>query len=249
MVGKELASLYAEAEKFGGFRAKLTLAQLVEVPTSLADVLPDTPERLAKARKALDGLRAKGPAKATAPVARELLDSPTEFASISLDLMATKDAWIHDLDAASRKITSLAARTMGVERAGVWILGTSGTTLHCVVTYIASKATFEGKDVVLSGFDYPAYFQAVRTEGVLDAANAHTDPRTSGFSASYLTPLGIQSMLDIPLWANGSLRGVLCCEHVGPKPRDWSPSVQRFGLTLTQILSQHWTVAGPARTR
>jgi GAF domain-containing protein len=80
----------------------------------------------------------------------------------------------------------------------------------------------------------------VRSEAILDATDAHTDPRTSGFSASYLTPLRIQSMLDVPVWADGVFIGVLCCEHVGASTRDWSPAIQRFGLTLTQLLSQHW---------
>jgi hypothetical protein len=240
-MGSQLAAIYAEAESLGGFRAKLTVAQAAGVPTSLVSVVADEEQVLALARRTLAGLKRRTPDAGTTPVSRELLDSPTEYANVSLELLSTKNEWVRDLDTAARRITAAAGKSMRVERAGVWILAADAATLRCVVTYIRSRNAFEGAGMELSARDYPAYFRAIRTEAILDAEHAHTDPRTSGFSANYLRPLNIQSMLDVPLWSDGEFHGVLCCEHVGTSPREWSPQVQRFGLTLTQILSQHWS--------
>ena len=43
------------------------------------------------------------------------------------------------------------------------------------------------------------------------------DARTSCFSAVHLEPLGIGSMLDVPIWVQGTMAGVICHEHIGPR--------------------------------
>ena len=67
----------------------------------------------------------------------------------------------------------------------------------------------------ISSDDNPAYFHALTEADVLAADDAHRDPRTTQFSAGYLTPLGITSMMDAVIRLGGGVVGVLCCEHTG----------------------------------
>jgi class 3 adenylate cyclase len=96
----------------------------------------------------------------------------------------------------------------------------------------------------LAAADYPAYFQALELQRVLAADYAYTDPRTHEFSASYLAPLGIKSMLDVPIRLGGSTVGVLCLEHVG-EPRHWKLEEQNFASSLAYMA----TLAMEARNR
>jgi PAS domain S-box-containing protein len=52
---------------------------------------------------------------------------------------------------------------------------------------------------------------------------------------SYLKPLGIGAMLDVPLRQNDSTIGVLCLEHVGDG-RAWTADEQNFALSLSNLI-------------
>ena len=66
--------------------------------------------------------------------------------------------------------------------------------------------------------------------------DAHTDPRTREFSASYLAPLGISSMLDAPIRVGGRMIGVICNEQVGPA-RTWSIDEEQFAGSLADFIA------------
>jgi diguanylate cyclase (GGDEF)-like protein len=85
--------------------------------------------------------------------------------------------------------------------------------------------------VVLAASDYPRYFEALKLGRAIDGHDAHHDPRTSEFSASYLTPLGITSMMDAAIRHDGRVVGVVCLEHVG-EPRTWTAAEMEFAGAL-----------------
>ena len=66
--------------------------------------------------------------------------------------------------------------------------------------------------------------------------DARTDPRTQEFTADYLTPLGIASMLDAPIRSGGKMIGVLCNEHTGAM-RAWTPDEQNFAGSMADVVS------------
>ena len=73
--------------------------------------------------------------------------------------------------------------------------------------------------------------------------NARTDPRTSCFRESYLEPLGITSMLDVPIWANGTMIGVICHEHVGAA-RTWTAADERFAFIVGALVALAYEYQG-----
>ncbi len=131
-------------------------------------------------------------------------------------------------------MTEHAASTFAVERASIWLF--DGTQSALVL-----QDLFEGtpkrhsQGTILSINEYPAYLRALETEPYSLAAHAaQTDPRTRELTPSYLTPLGIVSMLDAPIRRHGRVVGVLCLEHTGP-PKTWTSEEEAFAASLAAM--------------
>lgn len=137
------------------------------------------------------------------------------------------------LDLALREITQTAAQILRVSRASVWRYDEDRSAIVCLDLYRTNEDVHE-RGVELGKADFPAYFEALRQERTIAAHDAHTDPRTAEFSASYLTPLGIESMLDAPLHVGDEMLGVLCNEHTGSKRR-WSSTDELCASALADF--------------
>jgi PAS domain S-box-containing protein len=139
------------------------------------------------------------------------------------------------LEPALKELTRATSSTLGVDRVSIWFLTEDGTAVQCKNLYVASTDSHSA-GIELQSATFPTYFRELRSERVIDAANAQTDPRTEEFSQSYLIPLGITSMLNIPLRFKGKLVGALCAEHIG-SPRDWTLEDQQFGNAIASMVS------------
>ncbi|MDP9291772.1 MAG: GAF domain-containing protein [Verrucomicrobiota bacterium] len=139
------------------------------------------------------------------------------------------------LDAALEGITQIAARTLGIARASVWIFNENRTGIDCNVLFQIGRG-HERKKVHLRASDFPRYFAALERNRVIAASDAHHHPDTSEFSESYLAPLGINSMLDVPIWRHGKTIGVLCHEHVGPV-HEWTHEEKDFAASVADTIS------------
>lgn len=140
-----------------------------------------------------------------------------------------------DPDGAIHAITETAARALNTARASVWLLSEDKTELVCVDLFEANENRHSG-GTVLRQQDYPQYFAAMLEEETIAATDAHTDPRTSEFSASYLRPLNIGSMLDAPIRTGLRLVGVLCHEHIGDA-RAWGVGECKDAAFLASLAS------------
>ena len=139
---------------------------------------------------------------------------------------------IHEagLSTMRRELTKVAAETLGVERASVWLLSADASELRCEELYEHSHGRYsQGR--VLKATEYPRYFAALRLGRAIDGHDAHMDPRTSEFSPAYLGPLGITSMMDAAIRREGAVVGVVCLEHVGER-RTWTAAEMEFAGAL-----------------
>jgi PAS domain S-box-containing protein len=132
-----------------------------------------------------------------------------------------------------RSILETCANTLQVERLGMWRFDSDAASIRCLGMF-RRGATRIDCGAVLVREDAPAYFAALEQERVIAAHDAHTDPRTSDFAASYLTPNHIGAMLDVPLRQERTI-GVLCAEHVGG-PRSWTVDEQNFAVSVANIV-------------
>jgi PAS domain S-box-containing protein len=149
--------------------------------------------------------------------------------------LAKSDASRQSLDEAFERITRAAAETLETERVSIWLYDAGRSAIRCADLYeLGARRHSKGGE--LRAADYPAYFEALETERSIAAHDARSDPRTREFTASYLDPLGITSMLDAPIRAGGRMIGVVCHEHVGA-PRQWTEDEQRFAGSIADAAS------------
>ncbi|MCL1475458.1 adenylate/guanylate cyclase domain-containing protein [Argonema antarcticum] len=152
-----------------------------------------------------------------------------------LDLTSRTQIASGDLSAAIQDITVVATDTLEVERASVWLYNEERSAIVCLNLYERSY-TSHTSGLELRAVDFPGYFQGLQTERIIAAHDAHTDPRTSEFSANYLTLLGITSMLDAPIRVGGRMVGVICHEHIGPA-RQWALEEEQFASSLADFVA------------
>jgi GAF domain-containing protein len=134
------------------------------------------------------------------------------------------------LAAVHRELTKVAAETIGVERTSVWHLTADATELSCELLYQRGPDSYSSGQV-LRATDYPRYFEALKLGRAIDGHDARRDPRTNEFTAGYLEPLGITSMLDAAIRSEGDVIGVVCLEHIGQR-RTWTAAEMEFAGAL-----------------
>ena len=140
-----------------------------------------------------------------------------------------------NLTEAIREITESAARTLELERVSVWFFSPDRKSLRCFDLYERSPNRHSsGMEVTAIG--NPAYFRALESERSIAANDAQHDPRTAGFTDSYLRPLGISSMIEAPVRHLGQVSGVVCHEQVGPQ-RYWLVEEENFAVSIAELVS------------
>ena len=132
-----------------------------------------------------------------------------------------------------RFVTALVAEVLEVDRVSFWTF--RGDTIDLTQLYEARTGEHE-TGMVLREQDFPDYFRAMRTQESIVASDALTHPDTRAFRSVYLEPLGIHSMLDVPLQALEGLRGVLCVES--RVSRSWRASEVGFCKDVASLVVQ-----------
>jgi len=140
-----------------------------------------------------------------------------------------------ELKSALIEITETSSKAIDVERVSVWLYNDDRTKICCLDMFEKSKNRHSDTYEILAK-DYPNYFKALETGRTVAAHDAYIDPRTKEFTKTYLIPLGITSMLDVPIRIGGEVGGVVCFEHVGP-PRKWTIEEQNFAASVGDITS------------
>ena len=140
-----------------------------------------------------------------------------------------------NLSASVQKLTEAMGQVLGRERSSIWLYDQQRIHLCCVDLFTLSTGQ-HSTETDLDVADYPHYFLALEKETVIPADDACTDYRTCEFRENYFQPLGITSVLEIPLQRNGQIIGVLCAEHIGEfKP--WTIEEQGFARSIGNLVS------------
>ena len=139
---------------------------------------------------------------------------------------------------ALESILAAGATTLRVERVSYWAIVSHGSAIACQASHLLSRngpdEEFVGQR--LAAADYPVYFSAILANRPVVANMAQTDPKTREFTEGYLKPKGITSMLDVPVWQQGKVVGVICHVHVG-RPRNWTAEEIDFASSVATMVS------------
>jgi signal transduction histidine kinase len=139
-----------------------------------------------------------------------------------------------DWTASLRHVVQLDSEVLEVERVSFWSLGDNPRRLHCDAGYVVSSRSFE-RGAALFEADHGAYLAAIREMRILSIEDVLSDARTRSLLA-YSAIRGIASMLNVPVWVDGRLAGVLCHEHVGEQRR-WRPAEEDFAAGAGQVVA------------
>ncbi len=132
-----------------------------------------------------------------------------------------------------KDLTEVAAETLEIDRVSIWLCDEEKKSIRCQDSY--ERDTHQHSvGMVLAERDHPVYFAALTAERNIVAEDARADPRTRDFSASYLEPHGISSMLDATIRRGGEMMGVVCHEHRGPIRR-WTLDEQNFAGSVADL--------------
>jgi diguanylate cyclase len=139
-----------------------------------------------------------------------------------------------DLDSTLRRMLEVLSTTLDVDRVSLWSFENNNSAIRCNMEF-SRRAIGEAHPALLLKGDFPHYFAAIAQQLVIAADNAGSDLRTKELNAGYLGPLGIKSMLDVPVRAFGRYVGILCHEQISGE-RKWSQEDQNFASGVaTQV--------------
>lgn len=242
-MGAQLMAFFRDAEQIGGISGKVQLASITRVTSTEAESIEDGPElqrrfeaALSLVRERFAGARSAGTSGADLPaVGSHDADVLRQHIRSYLELMSQRAVVLGDVDQTCRRVDEAAASTLHVARVSVWLLDDTGSKITCADLFERASGR-HSRGVELLRHDYPRYFDALRSERTIAAHDAHTDRRTSCFSTSYLGPLGIGAMLDVPIWVGSRMVGVICHEHVGGR-RDWNSDEETFAYLMSNFVA------------
>lgn len=151
-----------------------------------------------------------------------------------LDIVRIKLSDSADLRTAVTKVLAVTARRLSVGRMGIWMVTAEGATLQRVL--VLSPSADEPEAALLPLGEWPRYSAALFSRRAVAADDAVNDPRTAELAESYLKPHGITSLLHIPVFLEGEVRGIICHEHVGAA-RAWTTEEVDFATSVGDMLS------------
>lgn len=242
-MGIKIVRLFEQAGTIGGLVARMRLASMSHVTSMEAETIDDSPERVARVQQALEEIRKqfllprddKPAPQVVVQSGDHQIHVLRRYMATYLDLMAQRGLFLGDTTAAVRRVNEAGSSTLDVQRMSVWFCDPEQTRLTCVDLFERQTGRHSA-GVELLARDYAPYFRALRAERTIAAHDARTDPRTSCFAKSYLEPLGIHSLLDVPIWLGRKMVGVVCYEQVGAK-RTWTQDDETFAYLVSNFVA------------
>jgi PAS domain S-box-containing protein len=134
----------------------------------------------------------------------------------------------------AKTLTKKVSENIGSDRCSIWLYNEDKTSIICKQLYVYSEDSWYS-NIELHRSDFKEYFEHLEIDPIIIANDAETHNATSCFKDSYLRPLGIKSMLDVPIFYLGKVIGVICIEST--KKRNWKDSEVNFAQMLSTLYS------------
>lgn len=136
-------------------------------------------------------------------------------------------------------LTKEVTESIDSDRCSIWLYNSDKTSIICQQLYVKSEDTWYS-NIELFKKDFSGYFEHLLLDPIIIADNAETHPATNCFTDSYLKPLGIKSMLDVPIIFRGDIIGVICIESL--TLRSWTDCEIDFAQMLSSLYSFAFSV-------
>jgi PAS domain S-box-containing protein len=136
---------------------------------------------------------------------------------------------------ALKVICSKISEVMQTQRVGIWFYTIDKDAIYEEITYISNGSNTQGNILLKS--DLPIYFKNINAERVVAGNDTFTDPVFTEFVESYMKPNSIRAMMDAPIFSDGEMIGILCCEQLN-ETRDWDIHDMNFAATCADFIGR-----------
>ncbi len=141
-----------------------------------------------------------------------------------------------DFNFALNKITTLAAKTLNVDRVSIWSFNENKKVLNCQKLYISKNNKHQTCPALLYD-SCPNYFKALEKNQTIIIKDTVNNTATKQLAKNYLIPNNVTSLMDVYINSGSGYYGVICFEHLGLPLRDWTPEDQEFATSIANIVS------------
>ena len=124
--------------------------------------------------------------------------------------------------------------TLQIQRAGLWLFS-DDDLMTCYMLLDKTRGVTQ-EALMIDRWSFPAYFAALDTKNVIRAVDAFNDPATAELRDSFLRPMNIRSLLDVPIKLNGKVHGIICCEQTDTL-KHWSLEEVTFVVEVCSLFS------------
>ena len=154
--------------------------------------------------------------------------------SAAIKEISTKNFCKHkNLDSIIGTIIKNAAKTSNINRVSFW---------KYKEDKIVSKKIYEldnkkfGDNIVFKKENHPKFFESIKNEVLIVANDVYNNSVIVEFIPDYFLKYDIKSMLEIPLFRNGELTGMICFETTKSK-KQWDNDDINFARNISDIVS------------
>ncbi|MCV9926146.1 PAS domain S-box protein [Flavobacterium sp. LS1R49] len=155
------------------------------------------------------------------------------YNNISKKLSTTNFSNYQDINCVIELIIKEAALVSNTNRVSYWKYTKDSVT--CTNLYSSENYKLE-KKTILKRDDYPIYFDSIKNKALINAPDVFNQEEISEFKKEAFLKNNIKSMLDIPIFTNGQLTGIICFESTRHK-RIWDNEDINFARTISDIIS------------
>ncbi len=163
---------------------------------------------------------------------RERVDKTLRYQSALLELSRMDYA---ELELVVRNISKVNARTIGVDKVSVWFLDEQGAFLRCHHQYNSKTDAYEYRDS-LKLSDFHVYFDEIKENRIVTTGNLINKKLIHEFDRTKPDGKGKRSLMDVPIWRNGNVTGVICHETLGSE-REWMTEDKEYARATADMVS------------
>lgn len=149
-----------------------------------------------------------------------------------LDCSNAKHATVEE---ALHSAAEVASCTLETDQTSIWLFNEDKSALTCRYAY-SPTSQIKQAPAALQTKDFPTYISALSHPNPIAITHARADNRTAELVDTYLIPNNIYSILDVPIFYDGDVAGVVCHEVIG-KERVWAPHEIEFSQAISNIVA------------
>lgn len=144
-----------------------------------------------------------------------------------------------NVDLIAKDLTKKVAFSIKADRCSIWLFNHDKSSIICEQLYLTATDSWESEAEIFRN-DYPIYFDYLDKGEIISVNNSSEHPATKGFTENFLIPLGIKSVLEIPIIYRGETIGILAIDTYSQ--HIWSEIEIEFAQLLTSLYAFGYSV-------